>query len=95
MATVENRLANEFNVATYFVDRNVEEGRGNEVAIFYNDQQLTYSQVLDGVNRTGHVLAQHGRGRWNFLRYPVYSSFLGHKSPHRFGSRMAEPLGKL
>jgi benzoate-CoA ligase len=43
-------------VATYFVDRNVAEGRGNNVAIEYGDQCITYRQVLDNVNRFGNAL---------------------------------------
>src|SRR5438874_1279721 len=47
-----------FNVATYFVDRNVQEGRGDNVAIEYGDQRITYRQVLDNVNRFGNALKQ-------------------------------------
>jgi benzoate-CoA ligase len=49
-------IPSEFNVATYFVDRNVEEGRGEDVAIEYGDQRITYRQVLDNVNRFGNAL---------------------------------------
>lgn len=49
-----------FNAATYFVDRNIEEGRGGNVAILHGDTALTYSQVRDGVNRAGHTLRQLG-----------------------------------
>lgn len=49
-----------FNAAEYFVDRNVEEGRGDHVAIVYGDDELTYSQVLEGVNRTGNALRELG-----------------------------------
>ena len=63
MTSVKNPLAEKFNAATHFVDRNVEEGRAHEVAIFYDDQQLTYGQVLDMVNRAGNLLAQQGVGK--------------------------------
>ena len=49
-------IPNEFNVATYFVDRNVAEGRGDNVAIEYGDQKITYRQVLENVNRVGNAL---------------------------------------
>jgi benzoate-CoA ligase len=49
-------IPNQFNVATYFVDRNVEEGRGDNIAIEYADQRITYRQVLENVNRFGNVL---------------------------------------
>jgi benzoate-CoA ligase len=44
-----------FNAAEYFVDRNLEE-RGENVAILYGDQEITYRQVAEKVNATGHAL---------------------------------------
>src|SRR5712664_1604919 len=51
-------IPDQFNVATYFVDRNVAEGRGERVAIevYPGDARITYRQVLDGVNRFGNAL---------------------------------------
>src|SRR5258708_5877112 len=51
-------IPDQFNVATYFVDRNVAEGRGERVAIevYPGDAKITYRQVLDGVNRFGNAL---------------------------------------
>ena len=46
----------QFNVAAYFVDRNVAEGRGDQVAIFSGERQLTYREVLEQVNRAGNAL---------------------------------------
>jgi benzoate-CoA ligase family protein len=67
-------LPDEFNVATYFVDRNVGEGRGGKVAIEcvhrqVQDEQgygaqddrverVTYQQVLERVNRVGNALRE-------------------------------------
>ncbi|HEX6510109.1 MAG TPA: AMP-binding protein, partial [Chloroflexota bacterium] len=45
-----------FNAAAYFVDRNLDEGRGDNVAVIYGDQEVTYSQVAEKVNATGHAL---------------------------------------
>jgi len=45
-----------FNTATRFVDRNVEAGRGGHVAIECGDDRVTYSQVLERVNRFGSAL---------------------------------------
>ena len=50
------RIPEEFNVATYFVDRNVAEGRGDNVAIEYGDERITYQRVLENVNRFGNAL---------------------------------------
>jgi benzoate-CoA ligase family protein len=49
-------IPSEFNVATYFVDRNVEQGRGDNIAIEYGEQKITYRQVLERVNRFGNAL---------------------------------------
>src|ERR671932_664454 len=48
----------QFNAATYFVDRNVAEGRGDSIAIEYGDERVSYRQVLERVNRFGNALRQ-------------------------------------
>jgi len=45
-----------FNVATYFVDRNVAEGRGDRVAIECGDERITYADLLRNVNLAGTAL---------------------------------------
>jgi len=55
-------LPQEFNVATYFVDRNVAEGRGTRPAVIYEDRVLTYAEVHDLVNRAGNALLELGIG---------------------------------
>lgn len=49
-----------FNAATYFVDRNVEEGRGAKVAIECGDERVTYQQLLENTNRVGNALVRLG-----------------------------------
>jgi benzoate-CoA ligase len=49
-----------FNAASRFVDRNVEEGRGEKIAILYGDQELTYRDMCEQVNRTGNALRELG-----------------------------------
>ncbi|MBN9388260.1 MAG: benzoate-CoA ligase family protein [Chloroflexi bacterium] len=49
-----------FNAATYFVDRNLAEGRANKTAIYYENQEITYGQVGEMVNRTGNALTGLG-----------------------------------
>ncbi|HEV7662838.1 MAG TPA: benzoate-CoA ligase family protein, partial [Chloroflexota bacterium] len=49
-------IPTEFNVATYFVDRNVAEGRGDNVAIECGAERVTYHQILERVNRFGNSL---------------------------------------
>jgi benzoate-CoA ligase family protein len=49
-----------FNVATHFVDRNVQEGRGGKVAIECGDERITYQQLLENTNRVGNALLALG-----------------------------------
>ncbi len=53
-------LPAQFNVATWFVDRNVAEGRGARPAFHCADRVLTYADVLDLTNRTGNALRELG-----------------------------------
>jgi benzoate-CoA ligase len=49
-----------FNVATHFVDRNVQEGRGAKVAIECGDERVTYQELLENTNRAGNSLLALG-----------------------------------
>lgn len=53
-------IPDKFNVATYFVDRNVLEGRGSNIAIECGDEQVTYQQLLERTNQVGNALRQLG-----------------------------------
>ena len=55
-------LPAQFNVATWFVDRNVAEGRAGATAFRYEDRVLTYADVLELTNRTGNALRDLGIG---------------------------------
>src|SRR3981189_925547 len=59
MSTWET-LPAQFNVATWFVDRNVAQGRGASPAFHYEDRTLTYADVQDLANRTGNALRELG-----------------------------------
>jgi benzoate-CoA ligase family protein len=49
-----------FNVATYFIDRNVLEGRAQNLAIECGDERVTYQQLLERTNRAGNALQNLG-----------------------------------
>ena len=49
-----------FNMASYFVDSNMEAGRGDKVAIHYDDQAITFKQAYENVNRAGNGLKALG-----------------------------------
>jgi benzoate-CoA ligase family protein len=49
-----------FNLATYFVDRNVEEGHGERTALIGPGGPTTYAELAGLVNRSGNVLRELG-----------------------------------
>jgi benzoate-CoA ligase family protein len=49
-----------FNLTSWFVDRHLEEGRGDRTALVCGDQRVTYAELAALVNRTGHVLRDLG-----------------------------------
>ena len=59
---LELNLPRQFNAAEYFVDRNVAEGRGDKTAILFEDQAVTYDQLMENVNRVASVLTELGVG---------------------------------
>jgi benzoate-CoA ligase len=61
----ELNLPGRFNAAEYFVDRNIDEGRGEQTAILFEDQAFTYYQFLENVNRMANVLTELGVGLEN------------------------------
>ncbi|HEU5198294.1 MAG TPA: AMP-binding protein, partial [Ktedonobacterales bacterium] len=53
-------LPDMYNAASTFLDRNVEEGRGERVAVFYEDERWTYRQIQTLANRVGNALRASG-----------------------------------
>lgn len=53
-------LPEEFNAASYFVDRHMAEGRGERVAIECEDRRVTYRQLFEQVNQVGNSLRNLG-----------------------------------
>ena len=53
-------LPRELNLATWFVDRNVEEARGGRTALIDARGPVTYAELAALVNRCGHLLRELG-----------------------------------
>lgn len=49
-----------FNLAHYYLDARVEEGRGDRVAVAVGDESWTYAQVQKRANRASHALRSRG-----------------------------------
>ena len=52
----ELQLPEQLNAATVFVDRHLDEGRGQKPAILCGERTLTYAELAEAVNRTGNAL---------------------------------------
>ncbi len=55
----------EWHNASVVVDRNLEAGREDKVAIYCGDEQVTYGELARRINRFGHALKELGVGREN------------------------------
>jgi benzoate-CoA ligase family protein len=53
-------LPDQFNAATWFIDRHLTEGRTQKVAIESEDVHVTYGQLCERVNRFGNALRRLG-----------------------------------
>ena len=54
------QLPDQFNAATYFIDRHLLEGRGEKTAIEMDEVRVSYRQLAEQVNRFGNGLHQLG-----------------------------------
>lgn len=63
LATVS--IPDTFNIADYFIDRNLELGRGNNSAIYEDGRILNYEQLAEMVNRAGNALRSLGLDKEN------------------------------
>jgi benzoate-CoA ligase family protein len=50
----------QFNMATYYLDDRIKEGRGDKVAVYCEDQKYTYADVQRMTNQVGNVLLNLG-----------------------------------
>jgi benzoate-CoA ligase family protein len=50
----------QINLASYFLDVNMTEGRGDRIALYYNDASYTYSNICTLTNKVGNALRNLG-----------------------------------
>ncbi len=51
-------IPEQVNLATYYLDENLKQGRGNKVAIHYQDDKVTFNDLCNLTNRVGNVLKE-------------------------------------
>lgn len=59
-AVPEVHYPRELNTTTELVDRHVGDGRGDNVAIYFEDDAITYAQLQERINRLGNALLELG-----------------------------------
>ena len=60
MTDTTPRFPDAFNMADYFVFSNIDAGRGDKVAIIFEDRRITYREVADNVMRVANALIDDG-----------------------------------
>jgi benzoate-CoA ligase family protein len=53
-------MSDAFNLAAYFVDRHIAEGRGGRTAVIHEGARYTYSEIAALVNQAGNALRRSG-----------------------------------
>jgi len=53
-------IPDEFNFGTFLLDRHLQEGRGEKVAVIYKDKRYNYRQIAETANRVGNALRELG-----------------------------------
>lgn len=48
------------NATNYYIDRNIDEGRGNNIAFRYCEQTISYAGLFELVNKSGNLFSQSG-----------------------------------
>ncbi len=72
------RFPDRLNVTEEVLDRRIHEGRGDKVAVLYEDRKTTYRELYESVNRFGNGLLSLGvqRGDLVVLRVPNRPEFI-------------------
>ena len=53
-------LPERFNMVSLLLERHVQQGNGNRIAIYYGDEQISYQQLYELTNRVGNALGDLG-----------------------------------
>ncbi|PLR78752.1 benzoate-CoA ligase family protein [Bacillus sp. V3-13] len=67
-------LKKQYNSAIRFIEENIRNGLGSKIAIYSEDEQVTYHELLNLVNRFGNVLKKIGVERENRVLLLTYDS---------------------
>ena len=65
MDSISEQLPDAFNVAAYFIESNLAQGRSEKAAFYHQSETFTYAQVSGFVRRTARLLSDLGLEREN------------------------------
>jgi benzoate-CoA ligase len=55
-----SNIPEKVNITSYYLDKNIEYGRGDKIAIYYKDEKYTYSEIAALTNKVGNSLSELG-----------------------------------
>jgi len=59
---IEIVIPENLNLTTYYLEENITRGRGDKIAVYYQDKRYTFSDLCNLTNRVGNVLKELGVG---------------------------------
>ena len=68
------RLPEAFNMVSLLLDRHMEKGRGDRIALYHKDQKVTYQDLYDMTNRAGNGFARLGVKKGDRVVIMMYDS---------------------
>ncbi len=60
--SININLPENINLTTYYLEENVSKGRGEKVAVYYQNERITFNQLIELTNKMGNVLKEFGVG---------------------------------
>ncbi len=67
-------LPEKFNMVSLYLDRHIEQGRGDRVAIYYKDAKYTYRDMMELTNRAGNAFLNLGVKKGDRVIMMMYDS---------------------
>ena len=55
-----SNIPEKVNITTYYLDKNIENGREDKTALYYKDEKYTYSDIAALTNKVGNALRELG-----------------------------------
>ena len=53
-------IPDQFNIASFMLDRHIVEGRGHRVAIYYKDNMMRWKEIAELANQVGNAMLDIG-----------------------------------